>query len=174
MEKAEQLIAEIEAAFDGVRLGGGATLHEAVAFEGTDYATPEKRQRVRALDPQTRWQDIPDSSLEQCEHFFAVDEEGFRFHLPAYMRWLLRHPRGLPRYAGGGLLNQLWLSGHKPKDRLRAEQDFDKFTPVQKRLIARFLEFMALESADPYITDLARQVWESYWFKFAEPSPGQS
>ena len=51
MTTADQLIRDIEAAFASVELGAGLTLHEAQAFEGTDYCTAEERASVRALDP---------------------------------------------------------------------------------------------------------------------------
>lgn len=180
MTMREQLILEIETAFAGVERGNGLTLHEARAFEGTDYCTADERARVQALDPETRWQDIPDSALEECLDRWAFDEEGFRFHLPAYMRWHLRHPRGLPPGCGGMLFLQLTVTGHKPKERLRSEQAFDRFTLEQKRVIARFLEFMALEARHAEVPDAAtdqetqiayaaEQAWQSYWFKVSQP-----
>ena len=175
----EELIRDIEAAFRDVQRGRGLTLHEAAEFEGTDYCTAEERARVRALDPETRWQDIPDSSLEECLDRWAFDDEGFRFHLPAYLRWHLRHPRGRPPACGVSLFLQLSVTGHKPKDRLRCECSFDRFTLEQKRVIARFLEFMALEvhehgpaasatEQDAQVADLAERAWQSYWFKFSQ------
>jgi hypothetical protein len=175
----EQLIRDIEAAFRDVQRGQGLTLHEAVAFEGTDHCSAEERARARVLDPETRWQDIPDSSLEECLDRWAFDDEGFRFHLPAYLRWYLRHPRGQPPACGVSLFLQLSVTGHKPKDRLRCECSFDRFTPEQKRVIARFLEFRALEvhehgptasatEQDAQAADLAERAWQSYWFKFSQ------
>ena len=176
----DRLIRDIEAAFHDVQRGSGLTLHEAMAFEGTDHATAEERARVRALDPETRWQDIPDSSLEACLDRWAFDDEGFRFHLPAYLRWHLRHPRGLRPGHGAALFLGLAVAGNKPKDRLRCEQSFDRFTLEQKRVVARFLEFMALEDRsfgpgvatqqDAEIADWAERAWQSHWFKFS-PSP---
>ena len=172
---ASQLIRDIETAFRDVELGNGLTRHEAMAFEGTDYCTAEERARVRARDPETRWQDIPDSSLEECLDRWACDEEGFRFHLPAYMRWYVRHPHRLPPGNGGMLFLQLTILGHKPKARSRDEQSFDQFTLEQKRVIARFLEFMALENSgspqEGQLAYLAQQAWQSYWFKFSQTAP---
>jgi hypothetical protein len=89
----EQLIQQIEAAFADIERGNGQTLHEAAEFVGNDYCVAEERARVRALDLETRWQDIPDTALEECQDRWSFDEEGFRFHLPAYMRWHLRKPQ---------------------------------------------------------------------------------
>jgi hypothetical protein len=176
----DQLIRDIEAAFATVERGAGLTLHEAAAFEGTDYCTAEERARVRALDPETRWQDIPDAALEACQDLWSFDDEGFRFHLPAYLRWHLRHPQGLHPGCGALLFVQLSVTGHKPKDRLCCEQSFDRFTLEQKRVIARFLEFMAMEAReagpaasatkqDAEFADWAERAWQSYWFKFSPP-----
>jgi hypothetical protein len=180
MTEREQLIQRIEVAFADVELGNGLTLHEAVAFEGTDNCTAEERARVRARDPWLRWQDIPDTALEECLDRWDYDEEGSRFHLPAYLRWHLRHPRGLLPGCGALLFLQLSVTGHKPKDRLCCEQSFDRFTLEQKRVIARFLEFMALEACDAgpaasttkqdaEFADWAERAWQSYWFKFSPP-----
>ena len=175
----DQLIRQIEAAFAHIERGNGLSLHEAAAFEGTDHCTAEERARAWALDTETRWQDIPDSSLEECLDRWAFDDEGFRFHLPAYLRWHLRHPRGRPPAGGVSLFLHLSVTGHKPKDRLRCECSFDRFTLEQKRVIARFLEFMALEvhehvsaasatEQDAQVADFAERAWQSYWFKFSQ------
>jgi hypothetical protein len=175
-----KLIWDIEAAFGSVERGAGLTLHEAAAFEGNDYCTAEERARVRALDAETRWQDIADSALEECLDRWAFDDEGFRFHLPAYLRWHLRHPRGLLPGRGALLILQLSVTGHKAKDRLSCEQSFDRFTLEQKRVMTRFLEFMALEACDSgpaapatrqdaEFADWAQRAWQSYWFKFGPP-----
>ena len=168
---ASQLIRDIGAAFRSVELGNGLTRHEARAFEGTDYCTAEDRALVRDRDPETRWQDIPDSPFEECLERWTCDEEGFRFHLPAYMRWYLRHWQEIPPGCGGMLLLQLTIMGHKPKARLHDEQSFARFTLEQKLVIARSLEQMALEtggnSQEEQLAYLAQQAGESYWFKFS-------
>ena len=177
MTDREQLIQQIEAAFADVERGNGLTLHEAAAFEGTDYCTAEERAQVRALDPELRWQDIPDAALDECEDRWSFDEEGFRFHLPAYLRWHLRHSHRLP--PGSGLMTficlRLW--GNTDKQRRCVEASFDRFTPAQKRVIARFLECTALQGPDAgspgpdpgldvTFASLAAAAWESYWHRF--------
>ena len=164
MTDREQLIQQIEAAFAYFERGNGLTLHEAAAFEGNDYCTAEERTRVRALDPETRWQDIPDTALEECEDRWSCDEEGFRFHLPAYMRWHLRQPPGQDPLRGGLLYFQL-----SPADGTEEEGSWEVFTLEQKRVIARFLEFMAHDGG-PLAQD-ARLALRSYWFKFSQTAP---
>ena len=164
----DQLIRDIEAAFATVERGAGLTLHEAAAFEGTDYCTAEERARVRALDPETRWQDIPDSALEECLDLWACDDAVFRFHLPAYLRWYLRHVEELGVFRGG-LLYDLLSPGHfDVDDRAGWERSWDFYTLEQKGVIARFLEYIALEVADH--RQAARRTWRCYWHQFS-PSP---
>jgi hypothetical protein len=164
MTDREQLIQQIEAAFADIERGSGLTLHEAAAFEGTDYCPGEERARVRALDPETRWQDIPDTALEECEDRWSFDEEGFRFHLPAYLRWHLRKPPEQDLLRGGLLYFLL-----SPAGGTEEEGSWDCFTLEQKRVIARFLEFMA-SGGGPLAQD-ARLAWRSYWFKFSQTTP---
>ena len=166
MTPRDQLIQDIEAAFHSVERGNGLTLHEAAKFEGTDYCSAEERACVRALDPETRWQDIPDSALEDCEDRWGFDEEGFSFHLPAYMRWHLRQPPGPDSLRGGMLYYQLSMN-HEEEKRVFWELDWDTYTLEQKRVIARFLEFTT-RKAGQHAQD-ARQAWRSYWHKFSQP-----
>ena len=167
MTTADQLIRDIEAAFASVELGAGLTLHEAAAFEGTDYCTAEERASVRALDPWLRWQDIPDSALEDCEDQWSFDEEGFNFHLPAYMRWHLRKPPGPDPFRGGLLCFQLQPFGNTAKARKQWEQSWDNYTPAQRHVIARFLEFVAFAGGHHAVD--AQLAWESFWHKFTKP-----
>lgn len=64
---------------------------------------------------------------------------------------------------------------------MRCEQSFDRCTLEQKRVIARFPEFMALEACqhgpaagvtwqDTQVPDLAERAGQSYWFKIALPA----
>ena len=164
MTDREKLIEQIEAAFADIERGNGLTLHEAAAFEGNDYCTAEERARVRALDPETRWQDIPDTALEECEDRWSCDEEGFRFHLPAYMRWHLRKPPERDLLRGGLLYFTL-----SPAGGTEDAGSWEVFTLEQKRVIARFLEFMASDGG-PLAQD-ARLTLRSYWFKFSQTAP---
>lgn len=171
MTRRNELIRDIEGAFRDVERGDGLTLHEAAEFEGHDYCTAEERARVRALDPETRWQDIPDGALAGCLDRWAFDEEGFRFHLPAYLRWYLRHPEQLGPFRGGLLYALLSPSQTDMEDRAAWERSWDAFTLGQKRVIARFLEFMAGQGGD--LAQDARLTWRAYWCKFSEQAPSE-
>ena len=86
----DQLIIDIGRAFEGVKRDGGVTLHETQVLD--DYGGEAERIAAHKLDPQERWEDLPDELLEECWHLVFLDPKGFRFHLPAYMTWRLRFP----------------------------------------------------------------------------------
>lgn len=84
------LIGRIESAFANVALGGGRSMHQADAID--DYEPDDEVAKVRALDTEQRWQDIPDDKVAgfpSVLHFF--DPEGFRFHYPRFMVFTLRN-----------------------------------------------------------------------------------
>jgi hypothetical protein len=87
---AEDVILEIERAFDGVARDDGITLHEAVALD--DYASDDERTQARLRDTESRWQDVPEEDIEEQYTIFSfLDDKGFRYYLPAYMTWMLRN-----------------------------------------------------------------------------------
>jgi hypothetical protein len=87
---AEDVILEIERAFDGVARDDGITLHEARALD--DYASDAERAQARLRDTESRWQDVPQEDIEREYTIFSfLDDRGFRYYLPAYMTWMLCH-----------------------------------------------------------------------------------
>ncbi|MEZ5303363.1 MAG: DUF6714 family protein, partial [Verrucomicrobiales bacterium] len=80
------LVAKIENAFVGVRLGKGIGLFEADAW---DMCTDsEERERERMRDERESWQKISESDLEWggfSQKLCFTDAEGFRFLIPAFM-----------------------------------------------------------------------------------------
>lgn len=86
----DAVIASIVAAFVGVGRGDGVTLHEADVIDG--YGSDEMRREARKLDPETRWQDVPEADIEHYHWALSFfDAEGFRYYIPAYMTWTLRY-----------------------------------------------------------------------------------
>ena len=82
------LLHQIEAAFDGIELGRGVSLHQARAAD--DYASAADVEAARALDSESRWQDITDEKLNRlADTLPLMDAEGFRFHIPRFMIFAL-------------------------------------------------------------------------------------
>lgn len=87
------LIAEITAAFDGVQREDGITLHEAQALDDyRAYDDPSHPARVeaRAIDKETRWQDVPSEDIAEGYNVLSfIDAKGFRYYIPALLVWFL-------------------------------------------------------------------------------------
>ena len=57
----DQVIAEIDKAFDGVKRGA-VTLHEADVIDR--YRSDKECKAARAQDTEGRWQDVPEADIE--------------------------------------------------------------------------------------------------------------
>jgi len=86
-ERQQQLLAAIEAAFRGVELGGGVSLHQTVAID--DYAGPEAERSAWDADERHDWRRlVADPELARISGVGGLsfyDAVGLRFHLPAYL-----------------------------------------------------------------------------------------
>lgn len=83
-----QALAALKAAFEGVRLEDGVSLHEADVTD--DYGCERERKAARALDPEVDWRDVPTRELERMSWVWSYfDAKGFRFYLPAILTWWL-------------------------------------------------------------------------------------
>jgi hypothetical protein len=81
----DQDVAElVSQAFRGVRLGNGVGLQQGKGLD--DYADEATLQELRSKDEAIDWSHIP---LKYLNRYFGslsfMDEEGMRFHLPAFM-----------------------------------------------------------------------------------------
>jgi hypothetical protein len=87
---AQQIITLIEDAFGGVTLENGISLREAIVLD--NYGTRKERRQARSQDELEDWSRIPDETIARCSSSLAfLDAKGMRFHLPAFMRFALRH-----------------------------------------------------------------------------------
>lgn len=86
-QERQRLLALIEAAFAGVELGDGVSLHETVVID--DYGSGEERQAARKPDEKHDWRRLIDDP--ELVRICAIgglsfyDSVGLRFHLPAYL-----------------------------------------------------------------------------------------
>ena len=86
----QRLISQIEAAFDGVALGRGLSLHQGRAID--NYEPAAAVAEARHADTELRWQDISDEKLEMLSDALSfLDAEGFRFYMPRFMVYALHH-----------------------------------------------------------------------------------
>jgi hypothetical protein len=116
-----------------------------------NYGSAQAQAEARTLDPEERWQLVPDQALIDCESALSfLDPPGFRFYLPAFMRAGLRQ---FPQDPHGFRSS---CEFHLTRDRGKSLRQSDPaviaakygFTPAQVQAIAQFLRF-TLDS-DPY------------------------
>jgi hypothetical protein len=86
-----RLLQRIASAFAGVPRPK-ITRHVAMAIDDDWVVPPERAWELAALDTEQDWTEVTDGAIEQCHTYFAFsDAEGWRFYLPAYISYYLRH-----------------------------------------------------------------------------------
>jgi hypothetical protein len=91
MPSDEELINAVQEAFRGVKLEDGVSLNMTEYLDS--YETQERFKELAANDERDDWQKIDDQTLEAFTVVFCfTDWNGFRFYLPAYMIWTIKHP----------------------------------------------------------------------------------
>jgi hypothetical protein len=159
------LLAEITTAFAGVSREGATTLHEAQAMD--DRKSPEEQLAARRLDPERRWQDVPDADISACCSALSfLDEKGFRYYIPAFMTYSLRHWdddwNGVRNSCEYHLLHDYPKSLRKSDPASIAGKY--QFTDAQSGAVARFLRFIVDfdETKADRATLEAVERWERY------------
>jgi hypothetical protein len=156
------LIHRIHAAFAEVRREDGITLHEAIALD--DYATAAECQQARRLDTDQHWTEIPDVWLEQFDSALCfLDAKGFRYYIPAYLIWALKHYRESRSFSIDStiyaFLTQSNLAAHQ-------HAKWALLNPTQAEAIASFLQFW-VDYGENYVDQrAAAKALEQYWSRF--------
>jgi hypothetical protein len=87
----EALITKIEAAFSGVKLGGGISWREADVID--DYGSKEQRRLARLQDEKEDWTKIPLELIGDLRYqavLSFLDMEGLKYYLPICMIYFLK------------------------------------------------------------------------------------
>jgi hypothetical protein len=166
-DQRQALIAEITRAFDGVTLGDGITLHQAVAID--DYKSPEEQWSARRLDRERRWQDVSRTVLAECQTAPSfLDQKGFVYYLPAFM---VRGLEDLDHDTGVSFDSCVYRLLHDFPNSLRKLEPASiaakyGFTGAQSRAVARFLRFV-VGPDDEFTTEHATTLqavakWEEF------------
>lgn len=156
---ATQVIKQIEHAFLGVELGDGVSLREAEVID--NYGTAAERESARAQDELHDWRQIPDDLISRsysCLSFF--DARGMIFHLPAYMRFALRHYQDSD---SASIDSTIYTLGY-------ADERFSLFTPSHRAAVRQFLEHMALDEGRHVDSDAAKRALDDVWNEERERS----
>lgn len=138
-QRKRALIREIRLAFEGVSREEGVTLHEAAVLD--DYGGPKERAKARAKDTEQSWQAVPERDIRFTDAVLSfLDDKGFRYYIPAYMIWYLRHiDDEAPIYRSTTFDSVVFHLIYFGKDGI--PERFKLFTAAQGRVIAHFLLF---------------------------------
>lgn len=161
-ERETRLLEAIRAAFAGVRRGA-ITIHEAEVIDSYGGAT--EREAARELDTEDTWEGVPNEVIPECQDALRhLDPESWRFYLPAYMTWAVKHFRHNQSIVSDFTIYACALSDD---DEVRARQleRFKALSEEQAGAVCRFLRFMAANGdfADDVV---AEQALEQYRGRF--------
>lgn len=162
-----ELIEDITSAFGGVSREDGTTLHEAIALD--DYESEDEQRAARRLDVDTSWQDVPDADISACSSALSfLDEKGFRYYIPAFMTYTLRH---WGDDEDNGLSDPTYHLLHESQKSLRQSDPASiaarySFTDTQSKAVAKFLRFVI--EFDEYQADEATVGAVQRWERFCD------
>ncbi len=161
-QEIRSLIEELAAAFRGVK-PGRISLHEAEVID--DYGTDEQCRDARERDTETQWEQVPDAHIERCTTALChLDPAGWRFYVPAYIRWTLGHFR-----TSFSIVSDFTIYTFDPSMtpdlHAYSMERFATLDAAQSRVVCRFLRFMARQGdwADDVV---ARRALDHYWGRF--------
>ncbi len=163
-DEAREIIRLITGAFAGVPRGA-MTIHEAEVVD--NYGTETERAKARKLDVDERWEDVPDRDIEACTTALShLDPAGWRYYVPPYMIWALRHFRESNAIVIDATIYtfELWSDASLRDYKLTR---FRLLGRRQSHAVHRFLRYMAANEAHADAT-VARSALENFWHPFAE------
>ena len=152
------LLAAIEAAFTDVPKGA-ITIHEADLLYNLGISQTE-RDAARARDRDSRWQEIPDSTIRKCSHALPfLDQIGWRYYVPAYMSWSIRH---VADRESDSVDSTIYTFSHFDD---AGYARYQSLSASQLTVVRRFLQFMA-DHPGQADDEVARDSLEKYWSRF--------
>ncbi len=158
----ESILQAIWHAFRKVRLEDGISMAQARAMD--DYNSQQECRAARAKDKEKSWEDIADDKIEEyCDVLPWLDAKGFRFYLPAFMRWTLRNLDS--RNAAGEYVVRALNPIRRTKKGTTVDElcamSHAMLTAEQKKAVQAFLEFLA--SGSNSLAADARTALDDYW-----------
>jgi len=127
--------------------------------------TPEEWRAAGSARVDSRWEDIPDSEIEKCGCLLAhMQAEDFRYYLPAYMRFSVRHfqePIRESDILGSTVFSLYPSSKNKALFHYNVAQ-LSLLTKEQQHIVVEFLRFVAAYADDVQRLD-AEKALERYW-----------
>jgi hypothetical protein len=158
--EADNLIKAIELAFDRVERSE-TSLRQFVLtdkFGMTREITAEEWAQAGRKRADTKWQDIPDSEIEECDCQLAhMQAKEFLYYLPAYMRYSVKHYQ-----------RPIWetdIIGSSVCSLYPSSSQLSLLNGAQKLVIVQFLKFvesMADDVQRPYATIALERFWNHH------------
>ncbi len=148
--KQTQLIDSVSDAFPAGAAHATLSLRQGDEIDSHDAPAPD----VAPMD----WRDIPEHELETHHWGFTyLDADSWRFYLPAFLAYSVRH---LSR--GESLVIAACLSNLRPPDRVPSR--FITLSDRQRKTVISVLAFLAFDSESHFTAD-ACQVLEECWIE---------
>jgi len=143
-------LATIEA-FSGVTLGDGVGLLQAQGLD--DYADEKTCAAYREKDEKHDWRAIGLDAINRYSSSLSfVDEEGMRFHLPAFL---------VAAMDGTYEFDLTYTLAHTAF----ASDQFALLTPAQRQVVRGYLQFIEQEEEHAHDRELIRGAMAGYWAK---------
>lgn len=161
----EDVVTAIEVAFAGVPRGDGITLHEADAID--KHLSEAERAQVRDLDTETRWEDVPADLIARfsCQLAF-VDGAGYRYYIPAFMRWVVTNYHESRSFTVDSTIYGLAHVAN-PGD-CPAARALPLLSAPQRCAIAKFLLHMSTAAALHADAAHAQQALDRFWGRYVD------
>ena len=167
MDSPVEIIRSIQKAFAQVARGS-ITLHQAEVIDSDGSELDQ--QNARLLDQETSWDQVPDSSLEECTSALChLDPESWRYYLPAYLVWSIRNYQH-----SDAIMIDFTIYSLKPSEEndLLTEYDMTRYRLLdhdQSTAVFHFLDFMAQQ--DEFVDAAAAdEAIDLYWHQFGPGS----
>jgi hypothetical protein len=161
--EAEAIIRDIHHAFRGVSRGR-ITLHEAEVID--EYGSDEARAEACEIDIDERWEDVPDSHIEECTCALShLDAASWRYYIAPYMIWAIRNFCTSDSIVSDYTIYTFCPSSKDPGLYEYSMERFRQLNDKQSAVVCRFLRYMAAngDHADDHV---ASEALQKYWSKF--------
>jgi hypothetical protein len=152
----EDIVHSIRGAFHGVRRGR-ISMREAEVID--NYGSDEERTLARESDPDTPWEEIPDDLISESPWGMPhLDPKSWRYYIPAYMIWSLRHEDDACHIIHGFMIYTFTILS--PECRSYDLERFRTLSPPQVVAVRRFLRHRTCGVFD---VDQAQRALAEYW-----------
>lgn len=155
----EQLIQEIKTAFKDVTLEDGIGINEADSIEMGERDSVINTARNQDRSWWNAWTDIEDKYISSYSSVMDfMDAQGIKWVLPAYMIYIIKH------YKEGSFSIDSTI--YVLEEGALGSDQLDIYTVEQKKVIAKFLEFM-ITVGEEWVDEASAQVGlDKIWKKY--------